>query len=695
MMQRSEIIFATLTVPLILGICVFYSNATPFASYALSTACGILLVCLLVGNLGYAQFKIYRIKPAVLCTFYLLTFVYGGLITILAKEKLKQDYFAAHQSDFLKVRIDEEPQVKNNIIRFKSKVIQTFNNGLSKNVSGHLLISILPDSVVSSTFTYGDELIIPSNFKEVPEPRNPYQFDARSWLAQQNIYHQVFLDATQVEQGKKDAGNPVTAYGIALRSAKVEIFRKLIKDQEALAVASTLILGYRSDLSKETLMAYSKTGTIHALSVSGMHVGIIYLVVNLALSYLDRKAYGRLIKVFLIIFMIWFYALITGFTPSVLRAVIMLSTLVVAKSFRKTANSYNILAFSAFCMLTFNPFLLFDLGFQLSYISVIGLIFLQPRINNWLTGKSKLLNILWSAISLSLAAQFATFPLAVYYFHQFPIYFILSNLFIVIPVSIMMYMGLIIVIFRLYFLGPTFEWVINCTNNGLKFIAALPFSTISEIWISKWELILLAGGLTILSYSLIWYRRDMLLAGLILMLAFSTSLAIQTAQHHRQRKLIFFSLPKNYATAFIEGNNAVILTDLQATSSAYKFNIQPFLDQSQIDTITFLRPHQGYRSKKLIISGHQIQFYKQTIFLADSCFNNKKPTNKLHFSTILLNGNPRTNLSQLFLNTLPDRLVVDGSNKMYLAEKYEREAKKFNVPAQNLTKLKAYLVNLN
>ncbi len=695
MVQRSEVTFVTLLGPLIVGICTFYPADMPIFLPALASACGILLMCLLFGNLLYPHLRIYHFKPAVLCTFYLLSFLYGGLLCILTKENLKQSYFAAHKSNYLKIRIDEEPQVKDNTTRFKSEVIQLINDEKSADASGHLLVSVANDSPSFPAFKYGDELIIPASFMEVPEPRNPYQFDAKSWLAQQNIYQQIFLEATQVERINKNTANPIIAYAIELRRVKVEILRKLIKNPEAFAVGSTLILGYRSDLSMETLQAYSKTGTIHALSVSGMHVGIIYIVINLALSWLDRKTYGRWIKLLLIVSMIWIYALITGLTPSVLRAVIMLSALVSAKSLRKTTNSYNILASSAFCMLTFNPFLLFDVGFQLSYLSVIGLIFLQPKINSWMTFESNMLNSLWSAISLSLAAQITTFPLAAYYFHQFPIYFLVGNLFLVIPVALMMYLGLIILIFKLYFLGAIFEWIIATTNRGLKFIAELPLSTISGIWMSKWELILLICSLIFITFALIHYRKSMLLGGVSLLLVFSASLTFRSATQYRQQKVVFFSLPRNYATAFILGNNAVILTDLQPFTSAFKFNIQPFLDQAQIKTVTFVQMHQRHRSKKLIISEHHIQFFSYSIFLNDSCYNNKTPINLQHFNTVVFNGNPRTDIGQLLVKTSPGFLVINGSNIPYAARQFENEANKFKLPVHNLKKLKAYLVNLN
>jgi competence protein ComEC len=231
-------------------------------------------------------------------------------------------------------------------------------------------------------------------------------------------------------------------------------------------------------------------------------------------------------------------------------------------------------------------------------------------------------------------------------------------------------------------------------NRGLKFIAELPFSTISEIWINKWELLLLVGGITLLCYALIFYRKWMLYAALGLTLALVTSLTLQTANHHRQRKLIFFSLPKNHAVAFLQGDKAVIITDLQPSAPAYRVNIQPFLDQTQIKQVKIIQPHETYRTKKLMISGHQAHFYSQTILLADTCFNAKHLLQDQHFNTVLLSSNSRVNPGQLLLQTSPGHLVVDGSNNTFAAERYENAAKKFNVPVQNLKKIKAYLVNL-
>ncbi|RZK98297.1 MAG: ComEC/Rec2 family competence protein, partial [Pedobacter sp.] len=239
-----------------------------------------------------------------------------------------------------------------------------------------------------------------------------------------------------------------------MRKEQVAYYRTIIKNDEAFAVATTLILGYRADLDKATLSTYSRTGTIHALSVSGMHVGLVYLVLNWLLSMMSHSKWTSVVKMLIILTCIWFYALLTGFSPSVLRSVIMLTVFIIANSFNRNTNNYNILAFTAFSLLVYNPYLIWDIGFQLSFLAVIGLIWLQPMIQGWLDTKIGWMNKLFSVIAMSLAAQIVTFPFSIYYFHQFPVYFLIGNLFIMIPIAGIMYLGILILLLKLAFLGP-------------------------------------------------------------------------------------------------------------------------------------------------------------------------------------------------------------------------------------------------
>ncbi|WP_231424300.1 ComEC/Rec2 family competence protein [Pedobacter sp. Leaf250] len=415
----------------------------------------------------------------------------------------------------------------------------------------------------------------------------------------------------------RNIGNLIIKFALDLREKQVAKYRKHIKNDEAFAVASTLILGYRADLSKETLAAYSKTGTIHALSVSGSHVAIIFFVLDVCLTFLDRKRFLKIFKFILICSLIWSYSLITGLSPSVVRAAIMISIFITAKTFARNKNSYNTLAFAAFCQLIYNPFLIWDVGFQLSYISVFGLIYLQPKIYKWIYVKNKWLNKVWELVAISLSAQLVTVLLCIYYFHQFPVYFLLGNLFISIPLLLIMILGIAVLAPFLDIMFPIFEWIIVTTNLVLKWIADLPYSTFSSVWINLTEIILLSLALGFFVYALAKLNKKFLFASLLTYIGYTSIITYDDWNAVHQKKIIFFTLRKNYAAAFITGHEAILLTDLSKDDRNYQFFIEPALEQSQIGNINFISLKQDTVLHHFVKKAIQIAFNNYNILLID------------------------------------------------------------------------------
>lgn len=596
--NKAEIAFVRILFPFTAGILVFYGLRVPlFIDYLILINIA-LFIYLFIVNLLYKQLNIYHYKVVTGLLLHCLLFTLGGLCSILYNQYIHTDYYVSKNSKYLKIKIIDEPQQKPNIILFTAFVTKCYpsstsapgvkpDNYVARQVSGKIKVAVRLDSLVPLTLKYGDELLILSKFSETEPPLNPSAFDFKSWLAMQNIYHQTFLKQQELVKLYSNKGNKLISYALDLRKKQVTIYRKLIKDDNAFALASTLILGYRSDLDAITLDIYAKTGTIHALSVSGMHVGLIYLVLNWLLSFLDRKRSLKLLKTILILTLIWFYALLTGFSPSVLRSAIMLSVFIIAKISAKATNSYNIIAFAAFCLLLYNPFLIWDVGFQLSFLSVFGLICLQPAIHAWIPIKKPFLDKVWGAMAMSLAAQLATYPFSIYYFHQFPIYFLFSNLFIMLPMALIMYLGIAILIFKLDCLGSIFEWLINLTNTGLNWIANLPFSSISAIWINKTELFLLCLSLVLFVMAMKGFKKQLLMASFTAFLGLQSLITYDKLQALHQKKTIRFKLKKNYALALISSGKAILYTDLKPESKAYRYAIRPTLDQHRVTSIIF------------------------------------------------------------------------------------------------------------
>jgi len=693
-MFKTEYIFARILLPFLLGIGLFYFFPKEQLSLILCVCSGLFFISILIINIYYKKFNAYKFKGLTGVLIISFFAAFGGLLCLLNNENLKSNHFAKKNYTYLKIWINDEPEQTNDILRFNAIVTSGYQNATQKQVSGQLLLALKVDSIHPIQLKYGDELIVSAKYLEVEPPFNPAEFNFKRWLASQNIYHQAFINQKNLLKTNRNVGNPIIKFAQDLREIQVQKYRKLIKDDEAFTVASTLILGYRADLSKETLAAFSNTGTIHALSVSGSHVAIIFLVLDFCLAFLNRNRYLKILKFLLVCGSILGYSLLTGLSPSVVRAAIMITIFITANTFSRNKNSYNTLAFAAFCQLVYNPFLIWDVGFQLSYISVFGLIYLQPKIYKWLFVKNKLLNSVWKLTSISLAAQFVTFPLCIYYFHQFPIYFLLGNLFISIPLLLIMILGLAVLAPVVDLLSPIFEWIIVTTNTVLKWIAALPYATFSSIWINLPELILLSAGVCMFIYALATYNKKLLTASLVFYIVYSLMIIYDDWTAYHQKKIIFFTLRKNYAAAFIDGRTAVLVTDLNTEDKNYKFFVSPALEQSQINKIDMISIKQDTVLSLFIKKDHQIVFSDYRILIIDQTLNYKKLAATGKFTALWLTGNSRFDLEKLQKNLGYGSVMIDATNKDYKIVDFKTFAENMGVRPHVLKKNPAYLVHL-
>lgn len=693
MIFKSEIVFVKLLFPLSLGIILGYHFQHQQLFRILFYVLGALIFFAATIHIYYKKLQGWTFKKAIASLYYLLFFCLGFYLTLAHTDLLRSDYFGHKNYPYLKGWINSEPQQNHEILRFELSISEGFLNKKSEHCSGKLLIALKLDSLKPIKLSYGDELIISANYLPVELPYNPGEFNFKQWLAAKNIYHQSFIKQDELVKTKQGLGNGLVKYALTLRQKLVDVYRKLIHNDEAFAVASTLILGYRADLSKETLAAYSKTGTIHALSVSGMHVGLIYIMLNWCLSFLNGKRLGQILKTLIICSLIWYYSLLTGFSPSVLRSAIMISIFIFAKQLKRGNNSYNVLAFTAFILLVFNPFLIWDVGFQLSFLAVFGLVYFQPKIYKWFYFKPIWADKLWSTTAMSLAAQLATLPLSIYYFHQFPIYFIISNLFILIPITLLMYSGIALLVLRIYFVAPAFEWLINFTNSGLKWISELPYAGITEIWLNQWQLTLMILLIAALSIGFSNYKKNYLFVGFLGWFVLQSSLSFQKVISTKQSEAIFFSLRKNYAAAFITGNSCILVTDLNQNDRNYEFFVKPALDQKHIASIKFVKWDEEFKAPHFIKQHQQLMSMGKRILLLDETFNGRKIVNQPTFDFIWIHNSPKQKIELLNKEINFKALIIDASNKDYLISRFELQANLLNLPVHTLKKQPAIMLN--
>lgn len=698
MVFKGEIPFVRLLIPLMLGIIVASNFAHSFI-YSWGLILLVLIpVLYLILLLVYKKYQIYRWAWGLGLLVYSFLSLLSYSLTVHYSGKFDAEYFSSLKPEVLFAKITNEPKLSAGIYRLETEVSAVYSKHAIRNSTGKLLVAIKVDSLTNKTFQYGDLLLVPSNYKEIEPSYNPSEFDYKSYLKSEQIYFQLFIEAAEVQIIVQNAGNPVLSYALHLRKRLVEKFIQYIPDSEASSLASTLILGYRADLNKDLIEAYSKTGTMHVLSVSGMHVGIVFLVLSFLLKGMNKNKKLILIRAIIIIGVIWFYSLLTGFSPSVCRSALMLSFVVLGKAIHKNQNTYNLMAISAFFLLLYDPFYLFDVGFQLSYLAVAGLVYFHPLIYNTLYIKNKIVDYIWSYSALSLAAQLATFPISVYYFHQFPMYFLLSNLLIVFPVAIIMYAGIVFLIIPFAWinelLGTFLNWLINFTNDILYKIEKLPFSAIDGLWINTFELFLITFLLILFIFWHSFQKKSVVWMGLLTVFVLATSFSVKSVQNIARHELIFYSLRKNSAIAYIYQGQSVIISDIDSLDKLMNYSIKPSILSRGIGKIHFLSLGEQFTNKNYWAGSQFMQFGNFKVLWWKNEFNNLALSNKIDVDVVLIQNLRILNLQNLKNQVNFKTLIIESNIPDYKSEKWLAEAKTLNINCIKLKNNPAHIINL-
>jgi competence protein ComEC len=677
--HKGEIPFAILLLPFLAGIgSGIYLPVFSFTAILTITLSGLIVLFISL-NLFYKKLNLYKFKWTGGILIYCILFTLGWTITLKYNELNNKDHFSKKPADYLLVKVSNEPKLNGDLLRFTATVEDNVKNVKETSASGNLLIAI-KDSLAGNLY-YGDELMIPANYHPVDPPYNPGEFNYKQYLANQNIHYQEFLYPHQYYVYSKNNGNRLIFYSLRLRQELVEKFKRHIHNPEAVAVASTLILGYKADLSNDVLQAYSKTGTIHVLSVSGAHVAILFLVLDFMLGFLNRFRYGKTIKAILVISIIWYYSLLTGFSPAICRAAVMISMIIIGKTYSRYINTLNILALSAFCLLLYDPYFILDVGFQLSYLAVAGLVIFQPIVYQWMDIDNKWLDKLWVACSISIAAQVVTFPLSAYYFHQFPVYFLISNLFIIIPSELIMIAGLTYLVMPdIPFVSPALGWILEKSillmDKVLSAIEHFPYSSINKIWITPVEYLLLYIIIIAVFYFLYDRKLWVLRLSLICMLLLAISISFKKWSNSQSDQIAFLSLRKHTGITFKKGNDAVVLTDLQDTDKAYRYSIQPYLDSCHVEYVHVLSPDKNVRLPYFLKENNYLQFQDKRLLFFNQRLSDIQLIQKFKTDYLYVSGSKTSDVDLNFLNNNYDyrALIIDNSNSNYLINKLQKQA---------------------
>ena len=468
-----------------------------------------------------------------------------------------------YEKGYFTAVILETPQEKPNSWKSVLRINAAFNND-SINPTNELVIAYFAKEENAPDLKAGDIILFSSTPQPITNNNNPHEFDYKKYLEQKRIYRQVYLPADDWSKTNKSAVS-IVCRAEQIRENLLGIYRIQPLDETEFEILSALTLGYKRELDPETKRVFSASGASHVLAVSGLHVGIVFWVIVLVFGFLQRQKKGRFIFMILSVSILWFYAFITGLSPSVMRASAMFSIVVIGENLNRKSNIYNSLAASAFILLLINPNNLYDIGFQLSYSAVFGIVFLQPKLEKLIFVKNKLIRFFWSLITVSIAAQIATFPITTYYFGQFPTYFWLTNSFVIPAVMILIPMGILLLfITKIQFAASILAVVLNYTIKIVYFLLStieqLPFS-VMEISINQIQFIFIGAIVISIFIYLKSHNVFLIKATLLFMLLLSFSGLLTEINRLNYKELIVYNTAKNPTVHLINGKKNYIITE--------------------------------------------------------------------------------------------------------------------------------------
>jgi competence protein ComEC len=432
--------------------------------------------------------------------------------------------------------------------------------GVVHSTCGRLMV-FLPNEKEGVLPAYGDRLIIRGEIQETRGPKNPHAFNYKRYLRFRNIYHLCYVRPGNWERTAILQGERWWHLAYHYREKTQTILQRYFESDDVYGVALALLLGYKENISEVLLDAYKDTGSMHALAVSGSHIGMIYSGLLLFIRRLGFKGKkGRLLEAVFVLVVIWSFTLLTGATASVLRASLMFSLYLTGKLLNRETSAWNILSFSAWLLLLFNPYFLFDAGFQLSYTAVGGMVFFYPRFLRFFPKVPTLISIPWSLLLIGVSAQIGTLPLSLFYFHQFPVYFWLSGWVVVAGGAIFLWGGFLLLAAHssapiiAQWLGLALRWLLTGMNNSIFWIQRLPASVLSGIWVDEYDIIALYVAMALFCFWRLTKYRMLLMSSIMAILVLATWQLQRQIRIEKQRKMVIYDAGALILIDFFDGN---------------------------------------------------------------------------------------------------------------------------------------------
>ncbi len=672
--------------PFLVGISLSELIPQSYALYAL-IGCGLLFVGSFCLPKRYMPLCVYLKSCTILCIWLLVGIIIHQIQYTIPAEKAKSQL--DEEPDCLIVTILEAPQKRKNSLRTIIELNWKLKNQVYTNTSGKCWLYFPKEDKYN--FLPGTELIITKAPAAIPINHNPGSFNFQLYSKRQQIYASIYIrdkDFRLLQAPSSDS------WRLMLHHCRQYVLQQLatyITNKESLGIAQALLIGYRAELDREILQAYSDTGLVHIIAISGMHLGMIYGLCMFLLTWMNQLSL-KWLKTIVILLIIWGFTLITGAGPSITRAAVMFSCLLLGNMLQQKTEPINNLAAAALLLLLYDPNMLYDVGFQLSFAAVLSIMLFYPLIFRWFWCSNQFVKYLWSLIAVTIAAQILTTPIAIYHFHQFPNYFLFANL-TAIPLSgIILYAEIVLIITAQWKttaqpLGKCIDDCIQFMNTITEQIAELPGALTDHINLSIPILVLIYLLITSAAAWLIWKRATYRWASIVSLCSMLALHSIHQRNYQQQFQLVVCNLPKTGLAMITEGRHFALIGDsvIWQDAQLYQQYVRP------------IRTHYQVKPGKLssVKWEHNLlsSSTKSVVFMHQANLSNP-PARPQKIDALIITGNPKLYIKDLVQVFSPEVIVFDSSNPQWKINYWKKDCDKLHLRHHSVPEKGAFVMDL-
>lgn len=637
-------------------------------------------------------------------------------ISIVRQPDFRNDHYTHFLHDdspqWITVQLRNIPEVSPRSVKVEADLLSIQDSAASQPVTGRVMLFFRP-TPRSQSLAQGDRLLLHTTLTLPSTSSNPHQFDYRRHLRHRGILRQTYLTDPSFRL-LTHSDNGLRLWSLRLRSRLMQVIRSSHLTPKQQSISEALILGWRADIDPSTQQQFRDAGITHLLCVSGLHVGIISGLVGHLFFFLGNGPRVKRLRGLIQLLAIWFFVLISGMAPSTLRAAWMFTFVVIGQMFFARPPTFNALASSALLLLLFRPGLLFDVGFQLSYTAVVAILLFHRPLFSLIPLPNKddiaykpllpkvmltILRWLWSWTCLSTVAQLSTLPITLYYFHQFPLYFLIANLTIVPFSALLLASILLLLLFSIWPLAFSFfahlvSLQITYIDTLTSWVSSLPHALLDNLYFDLPMLILSILTICLLGRSLIIRKPRPIPLALSALILLSAHYAATSRHIAHQRQWVIYSAGTHLAAEFLSGHQSLLLADtlIAAQPSIIDFQRHNHLTMSMIQSTTTLTLHDQYSSPDLFLSHHILQFGDTRMLWVDHDFcrgwNHLQrrqdqltlPHLSQHLNYVILTSNPFITIPQLQLFFDFDTLILTPANSPRLRQQWITQCDTLHLP---------------